>query len=87
MLDKYSYEFSTFYTSLPHKHNISVPKLYYYGLRKLNVILTQLRCTASFLNHDLYNVHIISSLACSSGAPPPQEGVNYFFLLVPNILK
>ena len=52
-------------------NKISVPKLYYYGPRKLNVILTQLRCTASFLNNDLYNVHILSSPACSCGAPPP----------------
>jgi hypothetical protein len=35
-------------------NKISVPKLYYYGPRKLNVILTQIRCTASFLNHDLH---------------------------------
>ena len=42
-------------------NKISIPKLYYYGPRKLNVILTHLRCTASFLNHDLYKV--ISYLA------------------------
>ena len=50
-------------------NKISVPKLYYYGPRKLNVILTQIRCTASFLNHDLHKVHILSSPACSCGAP------------------
>ena len=67
-------------------NKISVPKLYYYGPRKLirvitklpkNVILTQLRCTASFLNHDLFKVHILSSPACSCGAP--QEDANHFF--------
>ena len=52
-------------------NKISVPKLYYYGPRKLNVILTQLRCTASFLNHDLYKVHILSS----------QEDANQFFFV------
>ena len=60
-------------------NKISVPKLYYYGPRKLNVILTQLRCTASFLNHDLFNVHILSSPACSCGAP--QEDANHFFFV------
>ena len=58
-------------------NKISVPKLYYYGPRKLNVILTQIRCTASFLNHDLHKVHILSSPACSCGAP--QEDANHFF--------
>ena len=63
--------------SQPNK--ISVLKLYYYGPRKLNVILTQLRCRASFLNHDLYNVNILSSPACSCGAP--QEDANHFFFV------
>jgi hypothetical protein len=58
-------------------NNISVPKLYYYGPRKLNVIIAQLRCTASFLNHDLHKVHIFSSPACSCSAP--QEDPNHFF--------
>jgi hypothetical protein len=57
----------------------SVPKLYYYGPRKLNVMLKQLRCRASFLNHDLYKVHILSSPACSCGAH--QEDANHFFFV------
>jgi hypothetical protein len=60
-------------------NKISVPKLYYYGPRKLNVTLTQLKCTASFLNHDLYKVHILSSPACICGAP--QEDANHFFFV------
>ena len=60
-------------------NKISVPKLYYYGPRKLNVILIQIRCTASFLNHDLHKVHILSSPACSCGAP--QEDANHFFFV------
>ena len=60
-------------------NKISIPKLYYYGPRKLNVILTQLRCTASFLNHDLYKDHILSSPACSCSAP--QEDANHFFFV------
>ena len=60
-------------------NKISVPKLYYHGPRKLNVILTQIRCTASFLNHDLHKVHILSSPVCSCGAP--QEDANHFFFV------
>ena len=52
---------------------ISVPKLYYDGPRKLNVILTQLRCTASFRNQGSYK---LSSPTCSSGAP--KEDANHF---------
>jgi hypothetical protein len=52
-------------------NKISVPKLYYYGPRKLNVILTQLRCTASFLNHDLYK--FIFYLAQRVAAVPPKK--------------
>lgn len=33
---------------------VSVPKLYEFGPRKYNTILTQLRCGASFLNFDLF---------------------------------
>ena len=63
--------------SQPNK--IPVPKLYYYGPRKLNIILKQLRCRASFLNHDLCKVNISSSPACSLGAP--QEDTNHFFFV------
>jgi hypothetical protein len=31
-----------------------VPKHFMYGPRKLNVILTQLQCSASFVNNDLF---------------------------------
>jgi hypothetical protein len=55
-------------------HSLSVD-----GPRKLKVILTQIRCTASFLNHDLHKVHILSSPACSCGAP--QEDANHFFFV------
>ena len=37
-----------------------VPKHYEIGPRKLNIILTQLRCFASFLNYDLFQVNIVS---------------------------
>jgi len=60
-------------------NKISVAKLYYYGPRKLNVILAQLRCTASFLNHDLFKVNILSRPACSCSAP--QEDANHFYFV------
>jgi len=63
-------------------NKILVPKLYYYGPRKLNVILAQLWCTASFLNYDLYKVNIFSSPACSCGAP--QEDANHFIFVCTN---
>jgi hypothetical protein len=40
--------------------NHAVPKHYYYGPRKLNIISTQLRSSASFLNYDLFRVEIAS---------------------------
>jgi hypothetical protein len=40
--------------------NHAVPKHYFYGPRKLNNILTQLRSSASFLNYDLFRVEIAS---------------------------
>jgi hypothetical protein len=38
--------------------NHAVPKHYFYGPRKLNIILTQLRRSASLLNYDLFRVII-----------------------------
>ena len=46
-----------------------IPKHFYYGPRKLNIILTQLRYSYSFLNYDLSKVNIVSDAACSCGAP------------------
>ena len=37
-----------------HRPHI-VPKHYLYGPRKLNIVLTQLRCSASFLYNRLYS--------------------------------
>ena len=57
----------------------SVPKHFLYGPRKLNihVILTQLRCSASFLNNDLFGSNIIQSSTCQCDAP--QEDAYHFF--------
>jgi hypothetical protein len=39
-----------------------------YGPRKLNIVLTQIRYSATFLNYDLFKVNIISNPSCSCGA-------------------
>jgi cellulose synthase/poly-beta-1,6-N-acetylglucosamine synthase-like glycosyltransferase len=49
--------------------NNIVPKHFMYGPRKLNVILTQLRCSASFLNNDLFKSNIVSSPNCACDVP------------------
>ncbi len=49
-----------------------------YGPRKLNVILTQLRCSASFLNNDLYKSNILSSPNCTCGVPR-EDAFHFFF--------
>ena len=46
----------------------SIPDYYSFGPRKLNVILTQLRCSASFLNYDLNRVNIVPNPSCICGA-------------------
>ena len=55
----------------------TIPRHYYYGPRKLNIILTQLRCNASFLNYDLCKVNILSNASCNCGAPC--ENSHHFF--------
>ena len=61
------------------RSSISMPTLrhYYYGPRKLNIILTQLRCNASFLNYGLCKVKILSNASCNCGAPC--ENSHHFF--------
>ena len=58
-----------FKTELRKRKDISqVPKHYEIGHRKLNIILTQVRCFASFLNYDLFQVNIVSEPSCRCGA-------------------
>ena len=54
-----------------------IPRHYAYGPRKLNIILTQLRCNVSFLNYDLCKVNILSNASCNCGAPC--ENSHHFF--------
>jgi hypothetical protein len=59
-----------------------IPKHLYYGPRKLNIILTQLRNSYSFLNYDLSKVNIVNDAACSCGAS--QEDAFHYFFTCPN---
>ena len=61
--------------------NHSVPKHFFCGPRKLNIILTQLRNSASFLNFDLFRVGIVSDPSCRCGAA--LENLKHFFLDCP----
>ena len=70
---------SKFKTAIRKNKITSVPKYYFYGPRKLNIILTQLRCSASFLNSDLYKINIVDSPACACGAPC--EDLFHFFFV------
>jgi hypothetical protein len=51
--------------------SMQIPRHYSYGHRKLklNIISTQLRCNASFLNYDLCKVKMLSYASCNCGAP------------------
>ena len=68
-----------FKTELRKRKDISqVPKHYEIGPRKLNIILTQLRCFASFLNYDLFQVNIVSDTSYRCGAN--REDSYHFFV-------
>ena len=58
-----------------------VPRHYAYGPRKLNIILTQIRCSASFLNYDLFRSNLISNPSCLCGSRI--EDANHFFFECP----
>ena len=64
----------------------AVPKHYFYGSRKLNIILIQLRSSASFLNYDLFRIGIVSDPSCRCGAAA-FEDLKHFFLDCPIYLQ
>jgi hypothetical protein len=65
--------------------NHAVSKHYLYGPRKLNIILTKLRSSASFLNYDLFRVGIVFDPSCRCGAA--LENFKHFFLNCPIYLQ
>jgi hypothetical protein len=59
-----------FKTELRKQKDIrQVPKHYEIGPRKLNIALTQLRCFASFLNYDLFQVNTVFTKNFSDHKP------------------
>ena len=68
-----------FKTELRKRKDISpVPKHYAIRHQKPNIILTQLRCFASFLNYDLFQVNIVSDPSCRCSAN--REDSYHFFV-------
>ena len=55
-----------------------MPNYYAYGPRSLNVLLTQLRFSASFLNYDLFKVNILSEPSCRCGNNR-EDSYHFFF--------
>ena len=55
----------------------SAPLYFSYGVRKLNILHTQLRHTASRLNYDLYRVGLIEDSSCACGNPC-ENSYHYF---------
>ena len=56
-----------------------------YGPRKYNIILCQLRNSASSLNFDLHNDHLLDYPTCACGAP--LETVQHFFFDCPRYIN
>ena len=69
---------SKFKNAIKTKPGESPPKYYAYGPRSLNVLLTQLRCSASFLNYDLFKVNILSEPSCRCGNNR-EDSYHFFF--------
>ena len=65
--------------------NHAVPKHYLYGSRKMNIILTHIRSSASFLNYDLFRVGVVVDTSCRCGAA--LENLKHFFLDCPIYLE
>ena len=62
-----------------------VPKHYLCDPRKLNIVVSQLRCSVSSLNNDLYRVNIISNPSCQCGVD--FENINHYFSEGPHYLN
>ena len=68
-----------FKTELRKRKDISqVPKHYEIRHRKLNIILTQVRCFASFMNYDLFQINIVPGLSCRCDANR-EDSYHFFF--------
>ena len=56
-----------------------IETFYLNGQRKLNIILTQLRCSASFLNNDQFRANTINDPSCHCGSDIG-DVYHYFFV-------
>ncbi len=75
----------TSYEAFTEKLNtptFEIPKHYYSGSRKTNIILARLRMGCSELNDDLYKIGVTHSPACSCGAR--KENSFHYFMTCPN---
>jgi hypothetical protein len=68
---------SKFKKAIHSSISMLIPRHYSYGPRKLNIILTQLRCKASFLNYDWCKDKILTNASCNCGATC--ENPHHFF--------
>ena len=60
---------SKFKKTIRSSISMPIPRHHSYGLRKLNIILTHIRCNASFLNCDWCKAKMLSNASCNCGAP------------------
>ena len=67
-----------------NKSSTPIPKHYYSGNRKANIILARLRMGCSELNDDLYRIGVVNSPSCSCGAR--RENSFHFFMICPKYL-
>ncbi len=64
-----------------NKPSVVIPKYYYSGNRKPNIVLAKLRMGCSQLNDDLYRIGVVDSPACSCGAR--KENAFHYFMMCP----
>jgi hypothetical protein len=60
--------------------NHAIPKHYCYGPRKLNIILSQLRSSASFLNYVLFRVGIVFDPSCRCGGALENLSISFWIV-------
>ncbi len=73
------------FTEQLNKPSTLIPKHYYSGSRKANIILARLRMGCSELNDDLYRIGVVNSPACSCGAR--RENQFHFFMTCPKYVN
>jgi hypothetical protein len=74
-------QFKSILRKIDETENHSVPKHFFCGPRKLDIILTQLRSSASFLNFDLFRVGIVSDHLIDVELPMKISNISYWIVL------